>query len=137
MSRITIAELDEFLATHFHTVRHWTTVEHLATDRVRLRLPHDRRQLRPGGAVSGPTLMALADTAAYFLLLANIGLTIHAVTTSLNIVFLRRPQPKDLLAEATLLKLGRKLAVTDVRIHSADEPDPVAQATVNYSVPTT
>lgn len=133
---MTADDLDRFLAEHFPEAHGWTTIEHLAKDRVRLRLPYKEDYLRPGGTVSGPTLMSLADTAAYFLVLANIGFTIHAVTTDLSIHFLRRPQPRDVIAEATLLKLGRKLAVSDVRLYSDGEPEPVAQATVSYSVPT-
>lgn len=128
-------ELDRFLAEYFPGAHGWTTIEHLARDRVRLRLPYKDEYLRPGGTVSGPTLMAVADTAAYYLVLANIGFTIHAVTTDLSIHFLRRPEPRDVLAEASLLKLGRKLAVSDVRLYSDGQPEPVAQATVSYSVP--
>lgn len=128
-------ELEQFLAEHFPSIGDWAKVEELDKKRVRIRLPYKDEYLRPGGTMSGPTLMALADTAMYFLLLANVGLTIHAVTTSLHITFLRRPAPGDLIAEATLLKLGKKLAVGDVRIYSAGSDDPVAQATASYSVP--
>ena len=133
---MTIPELEQFLADHFPGVNGWAKAEHLAPDRTRVRLPYKEEYLRPGGTMSGPTLMALADTAMYFLLLANVGLTIHAVTTSLHITFLRRPAPGDLVAEASLLKLGKKLAVGDVRIYSDGVTEPVAQATASYSVPT-
>lgn len=132
---MTADDLERFLAEHFPAAAGWTRIEHLEPRRVRLRLPYKPDYLRPGGTLSGPTLMTLADTAMYFLVLANIGLTIHAVTTSLNISFLRRPEPGDLVAEATLLKLGRKLAVGDVRIYSDGNPEPVAQATATYAVP--
>jgi uncharacterized protein (TIGR00369 family) len=133
---VTIAELERFLAEHFPTVGGWTKVEVLEPARVRLRLPYKDEYLRPGGTLSGPTLMAVADTAMYFLVLANIGPTIHAVTTSLHISFLRRPEPRDLIAEASLLKIGKKLAVGDVRLYSEGLTEPVAQATASYSVPT-
>ena len=91
--------------------------------------------LRPGGTVSGPTQMGLADGAAYALILAHIGPVALAVTSSLNIAFLRKPQPADLVADATFLKLGRKLAVVDVRLRSEGSDDPIAQATVTYAIP--
>jgi len=133
---VTIPELERFLTEHFPGVLDWAKPEVLDKARARVRLPYKDEYLRPGGTVSGPTLMALADTAMYFLVLANIGLTIHAVTTSLHITFLRRPEPGDLIAEASLLKLGKKLAVGDVRLYSEGVAEPVAQATASYSVPT-
>lgn len=133
---MTPTDLERFLAEHFPSIGDWAKVEELDARRVRLRLPYKDDYLRPGGTMSGPTLMALADTAMYFLVLANVGLTIHAVTTSLHISFLRRPEPRDLVAEASLLKLGKKLAVGDVRIYSDGQDEPVAQATCSYSVPT-
>lgn len=133
---MTIPELERFLAEHFPGVLDWAKPEHLDPKRARVRLVYKDEYLRPGGTVSGPTLMALADTAMYFLVLANIGATIHAVTTSFHISFLRRPGPADLVAEATLLKLGKKLAVGDVRLYSEGLDEPVAQATASYSVPT-
>ena len=132
---MTIPELEQFLAETFPGVNDWAKAEHIDKTHARVRVPYKDEYLRPGGTISGPTLMALADTAMYFLLLANIGVTIHAVTTSLHITFLRRPAPGDVVAEATLLKLGRKLAVGDVLIYSAGDDAPVAQATVSYSVP--
>ena len=132
---MTIPELEQFLAESFPGVNDWAKAEHIDKTHTRVRVPYKDEYLRPGGTISGPTLMALADTAMYFLLLANIGVTIHAVTTSLHITFLRRPAPGDIVAEATLLKLGKKLAVGDVIIYSAGDDAPVAQATVSYSVP--
>ena len=79
-------------------------------------LPFSADNLRPGGTLSGPTLMTMADTAMYFLLLSRLGPVALAVTTSLSINFLRRPPPADLLATARLLKLGSKLAVGEVHI---------------------
>lgn len=92
--------------------------------------------LRPGGTVSGPVMMGLADAAVYALILSHIGPVELAVTTNLNINFLRKPQPADLLARASMLKLGKRLAVADVSIYSASlENDPVAHAVATYSIP--
>ena len=91
--------------------------------------------LRPGGTISGPTLMAMVDFGFYLLLLARLGPVALAVTTNLNINFMRKPEPGDLLGEGRLLKLGRTLAVGDFTIWSEGKKDPVAHATVTYSIP--
>lgn len=103
--------------------------------RALLRLPYASRQLRPGGVISGPTLMSLADTAAYALVLAHIGDVAMAVTTSLNIHFLRGCKPGDLLAEAALLKLGRRIATADILMWTEGRDRPAAKATVAYAIP--
>ncbi len=91
--------------------------------------------LRPGGAVSGPTLMAMADHAVYALVLAHIGEVPMAVTTSLTMHFLRPARPGDLQAEVRLLRLGRRIATCDVLIHGGEVQAPFAQATVAYAIP--
>jgi uncharacterized protein (TIGR00369 family) len=94
--------------------------------------------LRPGGTVSGPTLMALADVAMYVVLLSAIGPVGLAVTTNLNINFLRKGAPgQDVLAAAKLLKLGKRLAVGEVSLMSSASPDPIAHVTATYSIPNT
>src|SRR5207245_5093496 len=96
------------------------------------------RMLRPGGTVSGPTLMALADVAMYVVLLSAIGPVGLAVTTNLTINFLRKGAPgQDVLAAAKLLKLGKRLAVGEVNLLSGSSPDPIAHVTSTYSIPTT
>lgn len=92
--------------------------------------------LRPGGSVSGPVLMTLADTALYVAILATIGIVPMAVTTNLNINFLRMPQAdRNLIAECKMLKIGRALAIGEVFIYSEGLDDPVAHATGTYSIP--
>jgi uncharacterized protein (TIGR00369 family) len=91
--------------------------------------------LRPGGTISGPTMMALADFAMYVAVLAAIGPVPLAVTTNLNINFLRKPVPGDLVAEARLLKIGKRLATGEVTIRSDGETEPVAHVTSTYSIP--
>lgn len=102
---------------------------------ARMRLDGDERHLRPGGTVSGPAMMALADYALYAAILANIGPVGLAVTTNLSFNFLRRPPPGALLAECRLLKLGRRLAVGEVAIRGAGADDLVCHATGTYSIP--
>jgi uncharacterized protein (TIGR00369 family) len=103
--------------------------------RALLKLPYASRQLRPGGVISGPTLMTLADTAAYALVLAHIGEVAMAVTTSLTIHFLRGCKPGDLYAEATLLKLGRRIATADILMWTESRQRAAAKATVAYAIP--
>jgi uncharacterized protein (TIGR00369 family) len=91
--------------------------------------------LRPGGTISGPAMFALADVAMYAAVLAMIGPRPLAVTTNLNINFLRRPKPGDMLADATILKIGRRLAVGEVSLRSDGEDELVAHATSTYSLP--
>jgi uncharacterized protein (TIGR00369 family) len=103
--------------------------------RVHVVAPYRDGLLRPGGVIAGPTLMALADNAAYALVLAHVGDQLMAVTSQLNFSFLRGAQPGDIHAEAEMLRLGRRLAVCDVRIWT-EAPDRLAgQANVTYALP--
>jgi len=99
--------------------------------------PTSERNLRPGGVISGPTLMSLADTAAYALILAHIGEVPMAVTTSLTIHFLRGCKPGPLTAEARLLKLGRRIATCDIALGTEGPDRWAAKATVAYALPDT
>ncbi|NNG04656.1 MAG: PaaI family thioesterase [Inquilinus sp.] len=98
-------------------------------------LPFRDDFLRPGGTVTGPAMFGLADVALYGAVLSRIGRVELAVTTSMTINFLRRPAPADLIAEARLLKLGRRLAYGEVLIRSSGVDEPVAHATGTYSIP--
>lgn len=129
-------DLQDFLRDHFPQIEHLNMrVEHVDDRRIRVRMRVTDQHLRPGGTVSGPTLMALADATMWLLVLAQIGPVALAVTTSLNINFLNKPDLADVIAEAALLKLGKRLAVGDVILRSAARPEPVAQATITYSIP--
>jgi uncharacterized protein (TIGR00369 family) len=110
-------------------------IEAVAPMRARVRLPYHERHLRPGGTMSGPSMFALADCAIYLAILATIGWVPLAVTTNLNINFMNKPGQKDLVADCTLLKLGKTLAVGDVLLRSDGSDVIVAQATGTYSIP--
>ncbi len=110
-------------------------VEQLESGSAVVRAPYSDDFLRPGGTVAGPVLMGLADYAMYAAVLTKIGIVELAVTTNLNINFLKRPLPGDLLAEAKLLKLGKRLAVGEVALHSEGTDDLVAHVTATYSIP--
>ena len=100
-----------------------------------MRLPYHPANLRPGGTISGPAMFALADVGLYAVILAHIGPVGLAVTTNLNINFLNKPKPQALLAECTLLKLGKRLAIGDARVFGEDDNILVAHATGTYSIP--
>ncbi len=113
-------------------------VDYFMSDHVRLHAEYSERFLRPGGTIAGPVMMGLADAALYALVLSRIGPVELAVTTQLSINFLRKPAPGDVIADARMLKLGKRLAVGEVSLFSASEPsgEPVAHATGTYSIPT-
>jgi uncharacterized protein (TIGR00369 family) len=110
-------------------------IEELWRGGCRLRQRNDKRALRPGGTLSGATMMALGDFAMYLAVLSAIGWVPLAVTTNLTINFLRKPPAGDLIAEARLLKLGKQLAVGEVAIRGDGSDDIVAHVTSTYSIP--
>ncbi|MGE0062569.1 MAG: PaaI family thioesterase [Xanthobacteraceae bacterium] len=101
----------------------------------RVRQAYLPQHLRPGGTISGPTMMALADFAMYVAVFSAAGRVPLAVTTNLNINFLRKPAQADLLADARLLKHGKRLVVGEVTIRSEGQDEPVAHVTSTYSIP--
>ena len=132
--QMSVDELNEFLSNAFDAERPYR-VESVLHGRVVLTLDADGAWLRPGNTVAGPVFMMLADAAAYAAVLADIGRVGLAVTSNLDINFLRKTERSQVTATAELLKLGRRLAIVDVRMTSATEPDLVAQATVTYAIP--
>lgn len=102
---------------------------------VVMRLPYRGDSVRPGGTISGPHMMLLADACMYAVVFSLLGAVKLAVTTNLNINFLRKPRETDLIAEGKIIKLGKRLAVMEVAIHSASEEQLVAHATGTYSIP--
>lgn len=134
----TVDEMTDYLREVFPqaAIGEQFVVEEVAPMRARMRLVADDKHLRPGGTISGPTMFSLADVALYVAVLASIGRVKLAVTTNININFLKKPPPADLVGEAKLIKLGKRLAVGEVAIHSAQESDLVAHAVGTYSIPT-
>ncbi|MCK0155498.1 PaaI family thioesterase [Alcanivorax sp. S6407] len=110
-------------------------VEFIGEHRARVRSPFRPSTLRPGGSISGPTMMGLADAAMYAAVLGALGRVEMAVTQNLNINFLARPGQKDLIAEAVILRLGRRSAVLEVQLFSEGSDDMVAHVTGTYALP--
>lgn len=111
------------------------TLERVDYGSIRVRRAFHEDHLRPGGTISGPTMMELADFAMYVAVFSAVGPQPLAVTTNLSINFLRKPAQADLLADARLLKVGKRLAVGEVTIYSAGMDEPVAHVTATYSIP--
>jgi len=111
------------------------TLERVHYANIRVRRHFHEDYLRPGGTISGPTMMELADFAMYVAVFSAIGPQPLAVTTNLTINFLRKPAQADLIADAKLMKVGKRLVVGEVTITSAGSDEPVAHVTATYSIP--
>jgi uncharacterized protein (TIGR00369 family) len=135
MPKMTAEEIKDFMTKFFPQARMPVEIEELREGFLRMRVGVTDRHLRPGGTVSGPALMTIADTAMYYLVLGMIGPVALALTTNLNMNFLRAPKLGDIIAETEMLKLGKRLAVGQVTIYSDGSDEPVAHATVTYSIP--
>ncbi len=135
---MTPQSLDEFLANEMPQVSDWVRTLSVDGPTTTVAMNITDRHLRPGGTVSGPSLFMLADVAFYLNVLSVIGPVPLAVTTNANINFMRRPDPKGLIAVSHIMKLGQRLAVGDVSIYSVDDTayeNPVAHASMTYAIP--
>jgi uncharacterized protein (TIGR00369 family) len=129
-------QVTEYLDEVWPGVTSSMTIEEVADRRARLRMHVGENGLRPGRIVSGPVLMSLADSAVWAAIIGVLGDAAMAVTVSLTIHFLRPAPPGDVVAEAQLHRVGRRLATGDVLVYADGQPEPVALATVTYSLPT-
>lgn len=133
---LTIAEALAYLDEVFPQIRGEFLLDQMDGTTTVMRLSPQEKHLRPGNTVSGPTMFALVDVTAYVATLACIGREALAVTTHCSIDFMRKPEPgQDLVATGTLLKLGRSLAIVDVKLHSEGKDGLVASASLTYSIP--
>jgi len=135
--RISIGEFEELCGEQLPFVALMgLKVTEIGFGRARILLPTSENILRPGGTISGPAMMGLADAVMYAAILGQIGRVEQAVTTNLNINFLRRPQPADIIGEGRLLKVGRRLAMGEVTMFTVgDEEAAVAHVTATYAIP--
>ena len=130
----TLAEVSDFLAREFPQNK--CRVERVGARGATVSHAVGTEQLRPGGTVAGPVLMTVADIALYAAILGEIGIVPFAVTTSLNINFLRKPRAdRSIVGVCSLIKLGRTLAVGEVSLYSAGDPDLMAHAVGTYAIP--
>ncbi len=136
MPVLDLQQLKQFLVEHFPQGDQYGVLEDVGPGHARMRLSVSDQHLRPGGSVAGPAMMALADVAVYAALLTRIGAVPLAVTSNLNISFLRKPVAgADLIAKARMLKVGRMLGVGEVMLYSGNQTEPVAHATITYAIP--
>jgi uncharacterized protein (TIGR00369 family) len=135
MPAMTVAELQQFLLDGFPLDPPSFVVEDVRDGTIQVRLPVLPSHGRPGGTVSGPALMSLADCTAWLAIVGHIGPVPLAVTTSLHIDFLRKPALIDVVAIGTVLKLGTRLAVVEVAMASDRRDEVIAKAQVTYSIP--
>ena len=136
--KMTAEQINAFLDEHFPQMNSRQArfiVEKTWGRSVRMRMHFSDRMLRPGGTISGPAMFSLADIAMYAAVLAMIGPKPLAVTSNLNINFLRKPKPGDMLGDATILKLGKRTAVGEIALRSEDDEELVAHATSTYAIP--
>ena len=134
--KMDVAALSEFLNKFFPQVSGEFDIKKLEENYLEVVLKIEDKHLRPGGTVSGPSMFALADVAAYLNVLSMVGPKALAVTTNCGIDFMRRPLANsDLIAKSQIVKLGRSLAVTQCLMYSVGESKPVARANLTYSLP--
>jgi uncharacterized protein (TIGR00369 family) len=137
-SALTAAEIGDLLSVEFPQAFYpgcGLAIERVDYGEARVRRVYSDKFLRPGGTISGPTMMELADFAMYVAVFSAIGRQPLAVTTNLAINFLRKPARSDVIAEARLMKVGKRLAVGEVTIYSDGIHEPVAHVTATYSIP--
>jgi uncharacterized protein (TIGR00369 family) len=119
-----------------HANGRWIHIESVGDRTARIRMTAVPSTIRPGGTISGPAMFTLADFAIYAALIAKLGApAIAAVTSNLNINFLLRPEPVDMLGEAKLIRIGRSLAYAEVSLFSVGRDDVIAHATGTYALP--
>ena len=136
MPKITCQEFNQILETEMA----WASdlgmrLESIEAGAAVMRLPYHQNSTRPGGTISGPHMMMLADACMYAVVLGMIGQVKLAVTTNFNINFLRKPAATDLIAEGKIIKMGKRLAIMEVSIHAESIDKLVAHATGTYSIP--
>ena len=131
--------IDRLLAEHFpqiHLGGRVFFIEAAGLNRARMRMKSHEKNLRPGNTLSGPSMFQLCDLALYVAILATLGESaLQAVTTNLNINFLSRPSPADLIAEVSLIKVGKRLITGEVELYSEGVESIVAHAVATYAVP--
>jgi uncharacterized protein (TIGR00369 family) len=136
---LSAAEIDQLLEVHFpqiHLGGRIFFIEGAGVQRARMRMAAHEKNLRPGNTLSGPSMFQLADLALYVAILATLGESaLQAVTTNLNINFLSRPAPGDLIADVTLVKVGKRLVVGEVDMSSVGGDAMVAHAIATYAMP--
>lgn len=134
-SKISVEEANSFLAEAFNGAQNRSQVILMEDGHAMMRMKAGPEHLRPGGYISGPTQMAMADSVTYMAIFTKLGITPMTVTSNLNMNFLRPCIGEAVIAEAKLMKLGRTLAVAEVEIRAEGSDKVASHAIVTYSIP--
>ena len=134
--KLTAQQVEDLIHMGFEAKRKFLIVEEVRENFARVRVPYRDSMLRPGRVLSGPALFTATDTAMYALVLSHIGPELMAVTANLNMNFLSKAKPGDIIVECRMFKLGRRLAVMEALLYSSAEPETlVAHVTGSYALP--
>jgi uncharacterized protein (TIGR00369 family) len=138
-ARLGAARIQELMDLRFPQIQaggRRFVIEEVGQRSARVRMKADPRNTRPGGTVSGPAMFALADFSVYVAIIATLGEPgLDAVTSSLTINFLAKPEPNDMIASVKLIRLGRRLGVGEAELYSDGVPEFVAHAVATYALP--
>jgi uncharacterized protein (TIGR00369 family) len=138
-ARLTVAEVTQLIEQHFpqlSTNGKLMEILEVNASGSRVRLINNIANIRPGGTVSGPAMFTLADVAVYVAILGRLGESaLQAVTTNISLNFLSRPEPADMIAECRLLKVGRRLIVSETELYTEGRAEMVAHVTATYALP--
>ena len=136
---LTAEAVSRLIDEHFpgvHAAGRWISIESIGDRTACCRMKPNPQSIRPGGTISGPAMFTLADFTIYIALIGTLGHTaIPAVTSNLNINFLLRPAAADMLADARIIRLGRRLAYAEVQLTSNGSAGMIAHATGSYAIP--
>ena len=132
---MTKEELEIFMEKEFPQVAKNFRILSLDSNSISMHMNISNEHLRPGDTISGPTMFLLADISFYLVTLSIIGPKSLTVTTNCSMNFLRKPDKNNLTSNARILKIGKTLSVGDVLIYSLDKTQPVAHASLTYSIP--
>ncbi|MEU6273860.1 PaaI family thioesterase [Streptomyces populi] len=133
---LTPVEADKILADNFAP---WVldlglSVVELDEHRAVLRLPWSARLTREGGSLSGQALMAAADTATVIAVSAARGAFVPMTTVQQSTSFQRAVTGADVLVEAVLTKLGRRMAFADITMTAEGSAEIAARASTVYAI---
>jgi uncharacterized protein (TIGR00369 family) len=138
---LSVADVDALIERHFpqvHTGGRVLYIEEAGLRHARVRMIAHERNIRPGNTISGPSMFTLADFSIYVAILATLGDgALQAVTSNLNITFMQRPEPRDILCQINLIKLGKRLIVAEAHLTSDGQPEIIAHAIGTYALPST
>ena len=104
----TLSDLNQVLEDTPFLQSYGFRVESTAPGECTLRVPFVRALERPGGIVSGMTLMGAADVAMWLAIMTLRGIAEHWVTADMKTAFLRTAREEDIACDARVLKPGRR-----------------------------